>query len=105
MTDEPKTTVVNIRHNQTEFDAYIGRVGLGFKGEFGNPYRIGRDGTREDTIKKFKKYFFNRIASDHEFKNKVLQLKGLRLGCFCSPKICHGDTIATYLNNISTHQE
>lgn len=47
---------------------------------FGNPYRIGPDGTREQVIEKFRVYFHDRIKSDAAFKAKVLSLKGKVLG-------------------------
>lgn len=88
------TIVVNIY--KEEFDVYIGRSGHGYDGYFGNPFS---QGSREDNIKLFKKYFHERIKTDPEFRKKVLQLKGKRLGCFCHPKPCHGDIIAQYLNS------
>ena len=93
----PKAVVVNISKKE-KFDVYVGRTGLGFVSEFGNPYRIGRDGSRKDVIDKFKKYFLNRLTTDKQFREQVELLKGQRLGCFCKPRDCHGDIIAAYLN-------
>lgn len=90
-----KTTVANI---YTEpFDVYCGRAGHGKDGTFGNPFF---EGTREENISAFKKYFFERMENDPEFKRRVMELKGKRLGCFCKPKNCHVDIIAEYLNHI-----
>ena len=96
----PKTTVVNILKTPELVERYIGRPGLGLTSIFGNPYRLYKDGSREEIIIKFRKYFYNKIAKDPEFKQKVLELKDLRLGCFCAPQQCHGDVIANYLNNL-----
>lgn len=96
----PKTRVVNIRREAC--DVYVGRVGLGSDGRFGNPYRIGKNGTREEVLEKFRKYFYNRIATDDKFHLEVLQLKGLRLGCFCAPRPCHADVLAAYLDGPKT---
>lgn len=90
------TTVVNIKKDL--FDVYIGRQGRGRSGYFGNPFRIGPGFSREDSINKFQKYFANRLDTDPEFKQRVLDLKDKRLGCFCSPQPCHGDVIADWLN-------
>jgi hypothetical protein len=91
-----ETTVVNIRFDQ--YDVYIGRAGKGEPGYFGNPFKIG---SREDNIKQFKKYFYDRLRNDLEFRKNVHNLKGKRLGCFCKPKnACHGDVIAEYLNTL-----
>lgn len=99
-TTDQGTTVVNILKNPKDFDIYVGRAGLGFDGYFGNPYRIGRDGTREEVVEKFRRYFQTRLSKDREFYDKVNKLKGLRLGCFCSnTELCHARVIARYLNS------
>jgi hypothetical protein len=86
-----KTTVVNLRIDR--YDVYIGRGSL-----FGNPIRLHSKQQRGSTLAKFKEYFYKRLSLDEGFKNEVLKLKGLRLGCFCQPQPCHGDIIADYLN-------
>ena len=85
-----KTIVVN--KNKSEYDVYIGRGSI-----FGNPYIIGRDGTREEVIKKYRKWFYNKLRSP-KFQFEINKLSGKRLGCFCKPLDCHGDVIANYLN-------
>lgn len=69
---------------------------------FGNPFVIGQDGTREQVIEKYRKYFYYRIASDPVFKERVHRLRGKLLGCWCKPKPCHGDVIAGYLNSLES---
>ncbi len=67
------------------YDVYIGRPG-----KWGNPYTIGRDGTREEVISKYETYITNNpalMADLHELKGKVL-------GCYCKPLACHGDILA-----------
>lgn len=89
------TTVVNLKFE--EYDVYIGREGKGQSGYFGNPYKSG---DKEDNIKLFRKYFYDRLKNDPHFTKRVHQLQGKKLGCFCKPKLCHGDIIADYLNNL-----
>jgi hypothetical protein len=89
-------TVVNLRNEK--YDVYIGRAGHGHDGYFGNPHKTRWD-IRGATLKKYREYFYNRIATDPEFKERVLALKGKKLGCFCKPYPCHGDIIAEYVNN------
>lgn len=86
------TTVVNIRNSAC--DEYIGRGT-----PFGNPYRIGEDGDRQQVIEKFKAYFYKRLT-DEGFRGKVLALKGKKLGCWCVPLACHGQIIAEYLESL-----
>lgn len=91
------TKVVNIY--KSEYDVYIGRAGRGKDGYFGNPFKLKSGDIKGSTLDKFRDYFYNRIENDSEFKNKVLQLKGKTLGCFCKPDPCHGDIIAEFINN------
>lgn len=85
------TQIVNIKTD--EYDIYIGRGTI-----FGNPFEIGRDGTRDEVILKYKKWF-QFLLKDNRFKLEILKLRGLRLACFCSPKPCHGDIIKEYLDH------
>ena len=87
------TTVCN--KTTDRYDVNIGRPSI-----YGNPYKIGKDGTRKDVVEKFRQYFYKRITWDDEYLNSILLLKGKRLGCFCKPNDCHGDVICEYLNNI-----
>ena len=65
-------------------DVYIGRPS-----KWGNPFRIGRQGTRKEVISKYEAYIMDRpdlIAS-------LPELQGKTLGCWCKPKDCHGDIL------------
>jgi hypothetical protein len=92
---ERYTTVVNIYKEPC--DQYCGRVGKGQDGYFGNPFK---NKSRLENIEDFKVYFYDRLNKDPEFKQKIHELKGKRLGCFCKPQACHADIIAEYLNSL-----
>jgi hypothetical protein len=85
--------LVNLKKQRC--DIYIGRGSI-----YGNPYLIGRDGSREDVIRKYKTYFYDKLARNSQFKQAVDWLKGreVTLGCYCSPLPCHGDVILEYLS-------
>ena len=78
---------------------YIGRGRGGIPGNFGNPFSIGRDGTREEVIEKFRVYFKerlqNNIAVRAAFNGLVYHASvgDLYLVCWCAPLACHGDVI------------
>ncbi|GHT54460.1 hypothetical protein FACS189451_09680 [Bacteroidia bacterium] len=91
------TKVVNIR--TSGYDVYVGRAGKGQDGYFGNPFRLRADEERGATIERYKKYFYERLETDPEFRRQIHELKGKTLGCFCKPYPCHGDVIAEYLDN------
>ena len=69
---------------RSKYDVYIGRPSI-----WGNPFNIGKDGTRADVIKKYRAYLLN----NGELMDKVASLHGKTLGCWCSPKPCHGDVL------------
>lgn len=90
-----------------ENNIYIGRAGVVFiekqrypkeSSIFCNPYKIGKDGNRENVIKMYKNYILSKIDNSEEFKNKLLQLKGKNLGCWCYPEACHGDILLDIIN-------
>lgn len=85
-----ETTVVNVKYGPC--DVYVGRPSI-----FGNTYRIGFDGTREEVIAKYRDYFYKRVEQDMEFRRQALMLRGKRLGCWCGPNLCHGIIIAEWL--------
>lgn len=79
--------VKNVRKD--EYDVLIDR-----STKWGNPFVIGKDGTREEVIAKYKDY----ILSNKELrKAAVEELKNKRMGCHCSPKECHGDVLVEIL--------
>lgn len=90
-----KPLVVNIAKDKCE--VYIGRAGHGESGYFGNPFYRHPGDQPGDAVKKFRVYFYKRLKTDIEYKNRILALKGKVLGCFCKPRPCHGDVIIDYL--------
>jgi len=66
------------------YDIYIGRPN-----KWGNPFSIGKDGTRVDVIKKYEQW----IRNNPNLLKDLHELKGKVLGCWCAPKLCHGDIL------------
>lgn len=89
------TTIVNIKSG-AKYDVYCGRPSI-----FGNPFVIGKDGSRDEVIEKYRTYFHEKISSDQNFLNEVYKLKDKTLGCFffCVPQKCHCEVIVGYLDN------
>lgn len=54
--------------------------------DWGNPFEMGKDGDR-DTVCESYEIFFPRKFSLH---NRINELKGKVLGCWCYPARCHG---------------
>ena len=76
------TKVVNV--NTDVFDVFIGRPSI-----WGNPFEIGKDGTRKEVIQKYRVW----LNDNESLKSRILELDGKTLGCFCAPKACHGNVI------------
>jgi len=69
---------------------YVGRPS-----KWGNPYKIGRDGTREEVIAKYADWLDGAIA------NSLLdpdELTGKDLSCWCAPLPCHADVLLEMAN-------
>lgn len=91
-----KTTVVNI-HVTEEFDVLITRPG-----KWGNPFVIGRDGDRDQVIALYEAW----LTDDDDdlaamLRSSLHELKGLRLGCVCKPRPCHGDVLARLADGLA----
>ncbi|RUW57143.1 DUF4326 domain-containing protein [Mesorhizobium sp. M8A.F.Ca.ET.021.01.1.1] len=73
--------VFNLYHGDyPEAAVYIGRGS-----KYGNPFKVGVDGTRTQVIK----LFCDQVLP----KLDLRPLIGCDLLCFCHPKPCHGDPI------------
>lgn len=75
------------------YDVYIGRPGL-----WGNPFHVDVDGTREECIQMYEDW----IKTQPELMRQLCSLKGRVLGCWCSPKPCHGDVLIRLANALDS---
>lgn len=87
--EEVKTTVVHC--DEDEEHTYIGRPT-----KWGNPFVLGKDGTRKEVIDKYRAW----IATQPKLLNDLKELKGQKLGCWCAPKLCHGHVLAELADKI-----
>ena len=81
------SVVVNLKCE--EYDIFIGRGS-----KWGNPFHIGKDGTREEVIEKYRIY----LMSNKELLKDLHELKNKALGCYCKPLPCHGDILIELLD-------
>jgi hypothetical protein len=75
---------------KSKYDVYCGRPS-----KWGNPFEIGKDGSRKEVIKKFEKW----LAHNEELLKDIHELKGKVLGCWCAPNECHCDILARIAND------
>lgn len=86
--------IVNKHHGKS--GEYIGRGS-----PLGNPFVIGKDGSREQVIAKYRVWLNEQLMRKNpvvldelnRLGNKAIDEKGLALQCFCYPKPCHGEVI------------
>ncbi|NMZ65862.1 DUF4326 domain-containing protein [Pseudomonas oryzihabitans] len=89
------TLVVN-KDKEDIYDVYIGRGTV-----WGNPYQIGKDGDRDEVIRKFAYDFDRGFLKAHEnFEKNLSHIRGKVIACHCKPAACHGDIIAAYINSL-----
>ncbi len=86
--------VVNIYRDH--FDVDITRSGF-----WGNPYIIGKHGTRGEVIELYEKW----VRSSPRMLKALADLTGKRLGCVCKPKACHGDVLVRLWQEIYGNRE
>jgi hypothetical protein len=84
--------------NREPYDIYIGRPS-----EWGNPFIIGKDGTRMEVIDKYEKRMRGLLKKDPKLKKRFKLLRGKTLGCWCKPYKCHGDAIVKILNDLCSN--
>lgn len=77
------TRVVNL-HTEA-YDTRIDRQTI-----WGNPFRIGVDGTRAEVIAKYEEW----LRTNPHLLVLLPTLRGYRLGCHCAPRDCHGYVLA-----------
>lgn len=78
-----------VHHKHAAYDVYIGRPS-----KWGNPYIIGKDGTREEVIEKYEEW----VRSSPILMRSLPELKGKVLGCWCHPgDKCHGEVLLKLL--------
>ena len=71
-------------------------INCGRPSPWGNPFIIGRDGTREEVIEKYRVYAIKRNALDPSWLAPLITATDVY--CWCTPKACHVEVIAEILS-------
>ena len=85
----------NIRGRLPPNAIYCGRPS-----PWGNPFMIGRDGTREQVIAKYEAW----LTSQPDLMARLPQLKGFDLVCWCAPLSCHCNVLLKLANQPPSSQ-
>jgi hypothetical protein len=68
---------------------YVGRPS-----KWGNPFVIGRDGSRDEVIAKYRAW----IVQQPALMTALHELRGKGLVCWCAPERCHADVLIELAN-------
>lgn len=89
----PSRIAPKVVHCKREkFDVYIGRPS-----KWGNPFRLGEHGTRDEVLTLYRKWLMDDLRGTLRMEAKA-ELRGKILGCYCAPKACHGDILMEIAN-------
>lgn len=109
--EAPGSTKV-VHCKREPYTVYIGRSTAGQPLRFGNPFKIGPDGDRDEVIAKHRQWLegtaFTGFMQDERqwILDNLHTLEGQVLGCWCKPKhACHGDTYVALLNRCRTESD
>lgn len=85
-----KTKVINIRNASTR-SQHPGWIYGGRGSSLGNPFIVGRDGTRDQVCDKYQAW----VITNPAILAEIDKIKpGSVLGCYCKPHRCHLDWVA-----------
>jgi len=94
---EPEIVVHNRRKSPD--GVYVGRPTA-----LGSPFEIGKDGSREEVIAKYRVWLEDQLETDSEAARMFVDLWDfllrdgeLELSCWCKPLACHADVIREFL--------
>jgi Domain of unknown function (DUF4326) len=74
-----------------------GGVFVGRPSRWGNPWKVGADGTREEVIERYRQALLAgelRVTVEEARRD----LRGKDLYCYCAPEPCHGDVLLEVAN-------
>jgi len=83
----------------TSYGIYVGRGSV-----LGNPFVIGKDGDRDEVIRKYRLWFWGKLREEEEVYREFLRICGIwekqrsiALLCYCFPLACHAQVIGSAL--------
>eukprot|EP01125_Pyxidicula_operculata_P018733 TRINITY_DN6686_c0_g1_i1.p1 TRINITY_DN6686_c0_g1~~TRINITY_DN6686_c0_g1_i1.p1 ORF type:complete len:415 (-),score=91.51 TRINITY_DN6686_c0_g1_i1:117-1361(-) len=95
--NEYKYAHLVVHSKKSPYDVYIGRPG-----PYGNPFKIGPDGDREEVISKYRDWVTTSEEGKLVLAKAMIELPGKVLACWCSPEHCHGHVLAELVNDASS---
>lgn len=84
-----RTRVVHCKRKP--YDVYIGRPS-----KCGNPFKLHPGGDRDAVIGQYERW----VRTQPDLMASLHELRGKTLGCWCAPKLCHGDVLARLADEV-----
>ena len=94
------SAVINLKHEPKLREAFEyahvhnNTVLIDRRTKWGNKFRIGRDGTRDEVIARYRADLWHRIGAGEIALEELADLASCWLACHCTPAPCHGDVLA-----------
>lgn len=82
--------ILNVRTTRNPYTTTETQIYIGRPSKWGNPFMIGKDGSREEVIEKYKNYL---TKERPDLMKQLGELKGKDLVCWCAPLGCHGHVL------------
>ena len=79
--------LVNLHDRRQALPADV--VYIDRRSKWGNPFLIGPDGSRMDVVRKHREW----LHQQPTLLAALPELRGRTLACWCSPALCHGNTL------------
>jgi hypothetical protein len=76
-----------------------GAVYVGRPSKWGNPFVVGKDGSREEVVEQYRVWLLASTLMDD-----LHELKGRDLLCWCAPLACHGDILLDFANGYGRYK-
>ena len=95
-----RTAIVNLKHHPDlqraleDREEFEGVVRADRRTRWGNRFVIGRHGTREEVIERYRRRLWQRIREGEVSLEELAGLHGKTLACWCHPKPCHCNVLA-----------
>ncbi len=86
-----RVRIWNMRHERIP----AGVIRVDRATEWGNPFRIGKDGDRAEVIRLFREYALIMLSVEPDW---LKPLRGKDLACWCAPEPCHAEVLAELAN-------
>ena len=99
--DGPRPEHQDDRRRGSSGAVYIGRANRRYglpESKWNNPYRIRKQGKRDEVIAKFREY----LLGNARLMAELHELRGRDLVCWCAPLPCHGDVLLELANSPTT---